>query len=61
MRLTVNNFMHIAVPMLFGSLGSVLGVAPVFWANACILAAGGIVSARARDAMPAKPQGGPLQ
>lgn len=61
MRLTVNNFMHIAVPMLFGSLGSVLGVAPVFWANAGILAAGGIVSARARDALPAKPPGGPLK
>ena len=58
MRITVNNFMHIAVPMIFGSLGSVLGVAPVFWANAGILAAGGIVSARARDALPAKPPGG---
>jgi MFS family permease len=51
LRLTVNNFMHIAVPMIFGTLGSALGVAPVFWANAGILAAGGIVSARARAAL----------
>jgi hypothetical protein len=48
LRLTINNFMHIAVPMLFGSLGTVFGVAPVFAANAAILAAGGVLSKRAR-------------
>lgn len=51
LRLTINNFMHIAVPMLFGSLGTLLGVAPVFYANAAILAAGGVISTRARNAL----------
>jgi len=55
MRLTVNNFMHIVVPMLFGTLGSALGVAPVFYANAAILGAGGLISSRARAPV-AKPE-----
>ena len=54
LRLTVNNFMHIAVPMVFGTLGSAFGVAPVFLANAAILAAGGVISARARNAATGK-------
>ena len=45
-RLTINNFMHIAVPLMFGTLGSALGVAPVFIANALILGAGGALSRR---------------
>jgi MFS family permease len=51
LRLTINNFMHIAVPMLFGSLGTFFGVAPVFFANAAILAAGGVIATRARNAL----------
>jgi MFS family permease len=47
LRLTINNFMHIAVPMIFGSLGTAFGVAPVFFANAAILTAGGIISRKA--------------
>ena len=46
LRLTINNFMHIAIPLLFGSIGTVFGVAPVFLANAAIMAAGGIISRR---------------
>ncbi len=41
MRVTINQFMHIAVPILFGSLGAVFGVAPVFFINSAILAGGG--------------------
>ena len=41
LRLTVNNITHVSVPLLFGGLGSMLGVAPVFWINAAILAASG--------------------
>ena len=48
MRLTINNFMHIAIPLLFGSIGTVFGVAPVFLANAAIMAAGGVISRKAR-------------
>jgi MFS family permease len=46
LRLTINNFMHIAVPMIFGSLGSAFGVAPVFFTNAAFLTAGGILTRR---------------
>jgi MFS family permease len=50
LRVSINNFMHIAVPVIFGSLGSLLGVAPVFIANAVILAGGGELSRRADKA-----------
>jgi MFS family permease len=43
LRLTINNFMHIAVPLVFGTVGSVLGVAPVFVANSLLLAGGGVL------------------
>ncbi len=41
LRLTINNFTHIAVPLVFGTLGSAFGVAPVFFANSLLLAGGG--------------------
>ncbi len=43
LRLTINNLMHIAVPLVFGTIGSVLGVAPVFIANSLLLAGGGVL------------------
>jgi len=46
MRITINQFTHIAVPIVFGSLGSVFGIAPVFLANALILAGAGVLSRR---------------
>jgi MFS family permease len=36
-----------AMPLLFGAIGAVLGMAPVFWSMALVLA-GGVVFARAR-------------
>ncbi|MBA2690727.1 MAG: MFS transporter [Burkholderiales bacterium] len=45
MRLTVNKFTQLAVPIIFGSLGSGFGVYPVFWATASLLLAGGYLSA----------------
>ena len=54
LRLTINNFMHIAVPMVFGTIGTALGVAPVFYANAALLAAGGVIATRARNALAAE-------
>jgi MFS family permease len=51
LRLTINNFMHIAVPMIFGTIGTALGVGPVFYANAALLAAGGVIATRARNAL----------
>ena len=48
LRLTINNFTHIAVPLVFGSIGSVFGVAPVFWINALMLAGGGVLNRSGR-------------
>lgn len=47
LRVTINNFMHIVVPLLFGTIGSMLGIAPVFIANALILGSGGVLIGRA--------------
>jgi sugar phosphate permease len=46
MRLTVNKIMQIAIPLVFGGIGAVFGLAPVFWANAAFLFAGGAVSVK---------------
>jgi MFS family permease len=44
MRLTVNKFTQILVPLAFGAMGSAFGLVPVFWANGLFLLAGGAVS-----------------
>jgi MFS family permease len=44
LRLTVNKLTQIAVPVIFGGLGSAFGLVPVFWANGAFLLAGGVVS-----------------
>jgi MFS family permease len=46
LRMTLNNFTHIVMPLFFGSLGTAFGVAPVFVVNAFMLAGGGVVSNR---------------
>jgi len=46
MRLTVNKITQISIPLVFGGVGAVFGLAPVFWANAAFLLAGGIVSVK---------------
>lgn len=50
LRLTINNITHIAVPLAAGSVGALLGIAPVFWASAAILAVSGWLSHRDRQA-----------
>ena len=47
MRLAINNSVHVTVPALFGAVGAVVGLAPVFWVSSAILVAGGC-AARAR-------------
>ena len=42
--MTINNFMHIAIPLIFGSIGTAFGVAPVFFSNAAIMTLGGVLS-----------------
>lgn len=46
LRMTINNLTHIVVPLFFGTLGTALGVAPVFIANAAMLGIGGMISRR---------------
>ena len=46
LRMTINNLTHLLVPLFFGAVGSALGLAPVFLANAVMLGAGGMISRR---------------
>lgn len=48
LRVTVNNFMHLVIPLAFGSLGSAFGYMLVFLSSGGMLAAGGFVMRRAR-------------
>ncbi|HEY7741977.1 MAG TPA: MFS transporter [Burkholderiales bacterium] len=48
MRVTINQCTHIAVPILFGTIGSMFGVAPVFFTNALILVGGGLLNREKR-------------
>jgi predicted MFS family arabinose efflux permease len=44
LRVTVNQLTRVIVPVLFGSIGSLLGLFPVFWLNALLLASGGAIT-----------------
>lgn len=44
LRLTINNITHIGIPLAAGSVGALLGIAPVFWASAAILMVSGWLS-----------------
>ena len=46
LRLTVNKFTQILVPVMFGSLGSAFGILPIFWASGGLLLWGAINNAR---------------
>jgi MFS family permease len=41
LRVMVNNFVHLVMPLIFGSLGAALGFFPVFISNSALLVAGG--------------------
>jgi hypothetical protein len=49
LRLTINNITHIGVPLAAGSVGALLGIAPVFWACAAILGVSSFLSHRDRQ------------
>jgi hypothetical protein len=36
--------MHVTVPAVFGAVGSLFGLAPVFWASSAMLAASGFAA-----------------
>jgi MFS family permease len=44
LRLTGNNLMRVVGPLAFGAVGSAMGLAPVFWINAALMAWGGLLS-----------------
>ncbi len=52
LRVTANNVTHLIIPILFGSLGTAFGYAPVFVANSALLVAGGVLMRKARIAPP---------
>jgi predicted MFS family arabinose efflux permease len=47
-RMTLVNMSQAGMPLLFGALGAALGIAPVFWATAVLLCAGGLYARRQR-------------
>jgi MFS family permease len=46
LRMSIINASTFAVPLLFGAVGSSLGMAPVFWAVGAMLASGGALARR---------------
>jgi MFS family permease len=44
LRLTTNNFVRVVGPVLFGAVGSALGLPAVFWINALMMGSGGLMS-----------------
>ena len=47
LRMSLVQSMSVAVPLMFGAVGSSLGLAPVFWSVGIFLTAGGVLSHRA--------------
>jgi MFS family permease len=52
LRLMVNNFTHLVIPLVFGSLGAAFGFFPVFLSNSAMLVAGGFIMRRSRPLDP---------
>ncbi|MEY4651774.1 MAG: hypothetical protein RI884_355 [Pseudomonadota bacterium] len=48
MRSTITSVSQTVLPMLFGALGSAVGLLPVFWAAAAVLGYGGMYASRQR-------------
>lgn len=44
LRLTSNNLVRVVGPLAFGAVGSAMGLGPVFWINAAMMAWGGVLS-----------------
>jgi MFS family permease len=46
LRTTALNFVQTTIPLAFGALGTALGLTPIYWAMAIVLAAGAVFSKR---------------
>jgi len=49
MRITVNKFIQISVPIIFGSIGNIFGLFPVFWTNAVLLMGSGYIGRKSKN------------
>jgi predicted MFS family arabinose efflux permease len=54
LRITANHMARMAGPLLFGAIGSVFGLFPLFWLNALMLLAGGGLTVTGRTVKKAK-------
>jgi MFS family permease len=52
LRVTVNNFVNLVIPLVFGSMGAAFGVFPVFLSNSAMLVAGGFIMRKSRPQDP---------
>ena len=48
LRVTVNNLMHLVIPLAFGSVGTAFGYVPVFLSNSAMLVAAGMLMRKTR-------------
>ena len=55
LRVTVNNLMHLVIPLFFGSLGAAFGYALVFTTNSGMLVAAGVLVRKARISSSPRP------
>lgn len=60
LRVTVNNVTHLAIPLLFGTIGTAFGYAPVWYANSALLGIGGWLVRRAASPLGGRRAASPL-
>src|SRR5262249_55869900 len=44
LKITINHMTKVVTPVIFGAVASAIGLPPVFWADAALLAAGGVIN-----------------
>jgi MFS family permease len=49
LRLTTNNFVRVTGPIVFGAVGTALGLPPVFWINAAAMGCGALLVRAGKD------------
>jgi MFS family permease len=57
LRLTSNNFVRVTGPIVFGAIGTALGLPPVFWINAAAMVCGALLVRAGKDRHEPKAKG----
>jgi MFS family permease len=57
MRMAVSYSAHVVIPSVFGALGTLIGIAPVFWTCAVMMGGGALLNRRSADSARHKSQG----